>query len=92
LDEPTRGIDVGAKSEIYAIIRQLAEDGVALLVVSSDLPEVMGICDRILVMRAGRITAEFSRATATEERLLKAALPAETTPDHSIHAALGMPR
>ena len=58
LDEPTRGIDVGAKSEIYAIIRGLAEQGVGVLMVSSELPEVIGVCDRVLVMCEGRITAK----------------------------------
>jgi L-arabinose transport system ATP-binding protein len=84
LDEPTRGIDVGAKSEIYAIIRRLAEDGVAVLLASSELPEVLGICDRILVMREGRIASEFSREAATEECLLKAALPAVTAPERLV--------
>ncbi|HEX2860523.1 MAG TPA: L-arabinose ABC transporter ATP-binding protein AraG, partial [Lacunisphaera sp.] len=75
LDEPTRGIDVGAKSEIYAIIQQLAARGVGVLFVSSELPEVLGLADRVLVMRGGTLAAEFSRAEATEERVLKAALP-----------------
>jgi L-arabinose transport system ATP-binding protein len=78
LDEPTRGIDVGAKSEIYAIIQQLAARGVAVLFVSSELPEVLGLADRVLVMRGGALSAEFTRAEATEERVLKAALPATT--------------
>jgi len=76
LDEPTRGIDVGAKSEIYGIIGQLASDGIGVIVVSSDLPEVMGISDRILVMRQGKIVASIPREEATEEKLLKLALPA----------------
>lgn len=75
LDEPTRGIDVGAKREIYEIIFGLAEKGVAILLASSELPEVLGICDRILVMREGAIVAEFTRETATEEELLKQAFP-----------------
>ena len=78
LDEPTRGIDVGAKSEIYAIMQQLARDGVCVIVVSSELPEVLGIADRIAVMRQGRIAAIVDRADATEEKLLKLALPVET--------------
>ncbi|WP_414659981.1 L-arabinose ABC transporter ATP-binding protein AraG [Horticoccus sp. 23ND18S-11] len=78
LDEPTRGIDIGAKSEIYAIIQQLARDGVCVLLVSSELPEVLGVSDRIAVMRQGRIAAMVDRADATEERLLKLALPLET--------------
>ncbi len=76
LDEPTRGIDVGAKSEIYAIIRGLAEQGVGVLMVSSELPEVMGVCDRILVMCDGRVTGEVPRGQATEQSLLTLALPA----------------
>jgi L-arabinose transport system ATP-binding protein len=76
LDEPTRGIDVGAKSEIYSIIYKLAEQGIAVVVVSSDLPEVLGICDRLLVMRQGRIAATLSRAEATPQRTLALALPA----------------
>ncbi|KJC57879.1 D-ribose transporter ATP-binding protein [Bradyrhizobium sp. LTSPM299] len=64
LDEPTRGVDVGAKSEIYSIIDNLAKSGTAVLVISSDLPEIIGICDRVLVMRAGQIAGEIKR-TAT---------------------------
>ena len=65
-----------AKSEIYAIVQQLATRGVAVLFVSSELPEVLGLADRVLVMRSGTLSAEFTRADATEERVLKAALPA----------------
>ncbi|MBX3120208.1 MAG: L-arabinose ABC transporter ATP-binding protein AraG [Fimbriimonadaceae bacterium] len=75
LDEPTRGIDVGAKREIYDILYTLAKQGVAVLFVSSELPEVLGISDRILVMRQGRIVGEVSRADATEETVLKLAMP-----------------
>ncbi|MDN4482259.1 sugar ABC transporter ATP-binding protein [Demequina lignilytica] len=75
LDEPTRGIDVGAKSEIYTIIDELARDGVAVLVVSSELPEVLGLSDRIYVMCDGRIAGEVAREDATEERLLSLAMP-----------------
>lgn len=65
LDEPTRGVDVGAKSEIYAIIDNLAKAGAAILVISSDLPEIIGICDRVIVMRSGHIAGEIRReATA----------------------------
>ncbi len=76
LDEPTRGIDVGTKSEIYAIIQRLAASGVGVLFVSSELPEVLGLADRVLVMRGGALSGEFARSEATEERVLKAALPA----------------
>ena len=76
LDEPTRGIDVGAKSEIYSIIYKLAAQGVAIVMVSSDLPEVMGVADRILVMREGAVSASFERGRASAEEVLAAALPA----------------
>ncbi|MEA3187518.1 MAG: L-arabinose transport system ATP-binding protein [Chthoniobacter sp.] len=75
LDEPTRGIDVGAKSEIYAIIYGLAKEGVAVIIVSSELPEVMGICDRIIVMRQRRFVASVPREEATAEKILELALP-----------------
>ncbi|WP_177330393.1 L-arabinose ABC transporter ATP-binding protein AraG [Pseudomonas sp. MRSN 12121] len=75
LDEPTRGIDIGAKAEIYQIIHRLAEQGIAVIVVSSDLMEVMGIADRILVMSEGAITGELTRSEADEARLLQLALP-----------------
>lgn len=71
LDEPTRGIDVGAKYEIYTIIHQLAAQGKAVLVISSELPEVIGLSDRIYVMNAGRITGEVSREDASQETLMK---------------------
>lgn len=70
LDEPTRGIDVGAKFEIYQLIRQLADRGVAILMISSELPEILGMSDRILVMNHGRIAGELSRDEATEERIV----------------------
>ena len=82
LDEPTRGIDVGAKSEIYGIIRQLADSGAAVLLVSSDLPEVLGIADRIMVMRGGEISGCLTRAEATPENCLKLALPPGGGPPH----------
>ncbi|MCY1141023.1 sugar ABC transporter ATP-binding protein [Actinoplanes sp. Pm04-4] len=70
LDEPTRGIDVGAKYEIYTIINKLAEDGKAILLISSELPELLGLCDRIYTLSAGRITGEVPRAEATQEGLM----------------------
>jgi ribose transport system ATP-binding protein len=73
LDEPTRGIDVGAKAEIYALIRRLAEAGMAVLMTSSELPELLTVSDRILVLCEGRLTAEFSRAEANEEVIMHAA-------------------
>lgn len=71
LDEPTRGIDVGSKSEIYRLINSLAQAGKAIIVVSSELPEIMGICDRILVVRNGRIVAESTRGEFNQENLMK---------------------
>jgi len=73
LDEPTRGIDVATKAEIHALMNILAKEGVALLVVSSDLPEVLGVSDRILVMRSGKITAEFTRQEATQDNIMHSA-------------------
>jgi ABC-type sugar transport system ATPase subunit len=74
LDEPTRGIDVGSKQEIYQLIHELASDGVAIVLMSSDLPEVLGLSDRVLVMREGRIAGEFTRADATAERVMACAV------------------
>jgi putative multiple sugar transport system ATP-binding protein len=71
LDEPTRGIDVGAKYEIYTIINQLAAEGRGILLISSELPELLGMCDRIYVMSEGRITGELSREEATQENILR---------------------
>ncbi|HEX5498724.1 MAG TPA: ATP-binding cassette domain-containing protein, partial [Thermomicrobiales bacterium] len=73
LDEPTRGIDVGAKAEIYAIISHLAHDGAAILMASSELPELLAMCDRVLVLCNGRLTAALTRAEATPERIMEAA-------------------
>jgi ABC-type sugar transport system ATPase subunit len=73
LDEPTRGIDVGAKAEVHALIARMAEAGVAILMISSELPEILGMSHRVLVMREGRIVAEFARAEATEEGIMAAA-------------------
>jgi len=71
LDEPTRGIDVGAKYEIYTVIDQLAAQGKAVVFISSELPELLGMCDRIYTMAAGRLTGEFSRAEASQESLMR---------------------
>ncbi len=78
IDEPTRGIDVGAKSEIYALLYDLAATGMAIVVISSELPEVMGITDRIQVMCGGRVTREFQRADYDERTILAAAFPDAT--------------
>ncbi len=75
LDEPTRGIDVGAKAEIYELIRELRDKGMAILLVSSELPEVMALSDRIVVMSEGCLTAEFTGEAATEAALLEQAMP-----------------
>jgi ABC-type sugar transport system ATPase subunit len=74
LDEPTRGIDVGAKREVYQLMNTLTAQGMAILLITSELPELLAMSDRILVMHRGRITAEFERAAATAERVLQAAM------------------
>ncbi|WP_067538241.1 sugar ABC transporter ATP-binding protein [Nocardia crassostreae] len=79
LDEPTRGVDVGAKIEIYHIIEELAESGVAVLVISSELPEVLGLADRVVVMQQGRVTGELDRADAGEEAILALAMADDLT-------------
>jgi ABC-type multidrug transport system ATPase subunit len=100
LDEPTRGIDVGAKYEIYTIINELAHQGKGVLVISSELPELIGICDRIYTLSAGHITGEVSRADASQELLMQymtrdqrtlTDLPAEAIEDpaHSVLVADG---
>jgi ribose transport system ATP-binding protein len=78
LDEPTRGVDVGAKSEIYHIIHALAESGVGVIVISSELPEVVGICDRVLVMREGSITGGLSGDDITQENIMRLATDTES--------------
>ena len=74
LDEPTRGVDVGAKVEIYELIAQIAEQGVAVIMISSEMPEIIGLCDRVVVMRQGKVTGEFSKEEITENNLIKAAM------------------
>jgi ribose transport system ATP-binding protein len=74
VDEPTRGIDVGAKSEIFALIDQLAADGLAVIMMTSEMPELLGLSDRIAVMAEGRLTAIMSRDDATQEKILNAAI------------------
>ena len=71
LDEPTRGIDIGAKVEIYKLLNRLAEQGVAIIIISSELPEVLGMSDRILVMSEGAIVSEFTRDKATKEAIME---------------------
>ena len=77
LDEPTRGIDVGAKVEVHQLVDELVQEGMAIILISSDLPEVMTMSDRILVMREGRQVAIVPRAEATQEMLLAAAMGQE---------------
>ena len=79
LDEPTRGIDIGAKVEIYKLLDRLAGEGVAIIMISSELPEVLGMSDRILVMREGAIVAEFTREKATKEAIMEYATGARRT-------------
>ena len=74
MDEPTRGIDVGSKSEIYQIMDELTRQGVGIIMISSELPEVLGMSDRIMVMRQGRIVKELSRAEASEETIMQYAV------------------
>jgi ribose transport system ATP-binding protein len=74
MDEPTRGVDVGAKKEIYQLINQFKQDGMSIILVSSEMPEVLGMSDRILVMHEGRISAEFASCDANQERLMAAAI------------------
>ena len=71
LDEPTRGIDVGSKEQIYTLVRTLADNGTAVIVISSELVEVLGLSDRILVMADGRIVGEFAHDDASEESVLR---------------------
>jgi ribose transport system ATP-binding protein len=84
-DEPTRGIDVGAKFDIYALMGALAREGRALVVVSSDLRELMAICDRIAVMSAGRTTGLFERGNWTQDALLAAAFAGYAKRDDMLH-------
>jgi rhamnose transport system ATP-binding protein len=73
IDEPTRGIDVGTKAEVHRILDGLVADGMAVLMISSELPEVLGMADRVLVLREGRLTAELTRAEADENTIMRAA-------------------
>jgi ABC-type sugar transport system ATPase subunit len=78
LDDPTRGVDVGAKAELYRLMDQLCREGLGIIVTSSELPELLTLCDRILVLCEGRLTAEFTRQEATEQRIMEAATQRET--------------
>jgi len=70
MDEPTRGIDVGAKAEMHRMIRELAESGIGVIIISSELPEIIGMCDRVIVMHEGKITGEVSNDNITEKNIL----------------------
>ena len=78
LDEPTRGVDVSAKAEIHKIISELTQKGVTIIMISSELPELIGMCDRIYVMKEGRIAGSFDRDEVTQEKILIMALGTET--------------
>ncbi len=86
LDEPTRGIDVGAKAEIYRLVSELAAEGMALVVISSEMPELIGLADRILVMAGGRVVAELGRNEASEERILSLAMAEHLTQGTAVRA------
>jgi rhamnose transport system ATP-binding protein len=73
LDEPTRGIDVGTKASVHGLMSKLAADGMAILMISSELPEILGMSDRVIAMREGHVTGHFSRAEATQENIISAA-------------------
>jgi putative multiple sugar transport system ATP-binding protein len=77
LDEPTRGIDVGAKYEIYCIMNQMVAQGKAVVMISSELPELLGMCDRIYVMNEGKMVAEFTSKEATQEKIMSAILSSD---------------
>ena len=70
-DEPTRGVDVGAKAEIYKVMAELAGKGIGIIMVSSDLPEIIGMSDRVLVMKEGRVSGELKREELEEDRIMK---------------------
>jgi rhamnose transport system ATP-binding protein len=78
LDEPTRGIDIGVKAEFYDMIGELAAGGRAILLISSELPELLALSDRVLVMAEGRLTANLARGEATQESVMHAAVPRTT--------------
>jgi rhamnose transport system ATP-binding protein len=83
LDEPTRGVDIGAKVEVHRIISDLAASGLGIVLISSELPEVLAMSDRILVLHEGRIAAEIPRAEASEERVMFAATGQNAEETHS---------
>ena len=86
VDEPTRGIDVGAKAEIHALITKMAGEGKAIIMVSSEMPEILGMCDRILVMHEGRQTGIIDRCDATQERIMEYATSSLEHNEHESNA------
>ncbi len=86
LDEPTKGVDVGAKAAIYEIMGELAQQGYAIIMISSEMPEILGMCDRIMVMCEGRVSGELSRAEATQEKILELAMTKQTAKEGSVQA------
>ncbi len=84
LDEPTKGVDVGAKAAIYEIMGQLAQQGYAIIMISSEMPEILGMCDRIVVMCEGRVTGELQRQDATQEKILELAMSKQTAAEGSV--------
>ena len=85
MDEPTRGIDVGAKTEIHRLLRELARSGIGIVVISSEMPELLGLCDRVLVVREGRIAGELGAGEMSEEAVIRLAsgLGAARAADHA---------
>ena len=84
LDEPTKGVDVGAKAAIYEIMGDLAQQGYAIIMISSEMPEILGMADRIVVMCEGRVTGELSRDEATQEKILELAMAKQTAAEGSV--------
>ncbi len=84
LDEPTKGVDVGAKAAIYEIMGELAQQGYAIIMISSEMPEILGMCDRIVVMCEGRVTGELQRQDATQEKILELAMAKQTAAEGSV--------
>jgi rhamnose transport system ATP-binding protein len=80
MDEPTKGVDVGAKAAIYEIMGELAQQGLAIIMISSEMPEILGMSDRVYVMCDGRITGELSRSEATQEKILERAMAKHSHP------------
>ena len=88
MDEPTRGIDVGAKAEVHRLMSQLAQQGMAILMISSEMPEILGMSDRVVVMREGRVVGEFSREEATQEKVATAMMSVENGASNAAELAV----